>query len=99
MAAIVKESARPLSELLAGFRRYPQVLKNVKVARKPDLSSIPGVAAAARSVETRLGADGRLVLRYSGTEPLARVMIEGPDQPTIEAMASELAGVIAGELG
>jgi phosphoglucosamine mutase len=99
MAAIVSESGRPLSDLLTGFRRYPQVLKNVKVARKPDLFSIPGVAAAARSVESRLGADGRLVLRYSGTEPLARVMIEGPDQPTIEAMASELAGVIAGELG
>jgi phosphoglucosamine mutase len=99
MAAIVRESGRPLSELLSGFRRYPQVLRNVKVARKPDLFSIPGVAAAAHSVETRLGADGRLVLRYSGTEPLARVMIEGPDQPTIEAMASELAGVIAGELG
>ncbi|MES1245480.1 MAG: phosphoglucosamine mutase [Acidobacteriota bacterium] len=99
MAAIVHEAGRPLSELLAGFRRYPQVLKNVKVARKPDLFGIPGIAAAARSVETRLGADGRLVLRYSGTEPLARVMIEGPDQPTIEAMASELAGVIAGELG
>jgi phosphoglucosamine mutase len=99
MAAIVCESGRPLSELLAGFRRYPQVLKNVKVARKPDLLSIPEVAAAAHAVENRLGADGRLVLRYSGTEPLARVMIEGPDQPTIEAMASELAGVIAGELG
>lgn len=99
MAAIVCETRRPLSELLAGFRRYPQVLKNVKVVRKPDLFGIPGIAAAARSVETRLGADGRLVLRYSGTEPLARVMIEGPDQPTIEAMASELAGVIAGELG
>jgi phosphoglucosamine mutase len=99
MAAIVRESGRPFSELLSGFRRYPQVLKNVKVARKPDLFSIPGVAAAAQAVESRLGADGRLVLRYSGTEPLARVMIEGPDQPTIEAMASELAGVIAGELG
>jgi phosphoglucosamine mutase len=99
MASMVHEAGRPFSELLSGFRRYPQVLKNVKVARKPDLFSIPGVAAAAHSVENRLGADGRLVLRYSGTEPLARVMIEGPDQPTIEAMASELAGVIAGELG
>lgn len=98
IAAIVHKAGRPLSELLAGFRRYPQVLKNVRVARKPDLSTIPSVAAAARSVEDRLGADGRLVLRYSGTEPLARVMIEGPDQPTIEAMAAELIGVIQGEL-
>jgi phosphoglucosamine mutase len=99
MARLVHEARRPLSEMLAGFRRYPQVLKNVQVARKPDLFGIPGVAAAARSVEDRLGADGRLVLRYSGTEPLARVMIEGPDQPTIEALAAELADVIVGELG
>jgi phosphoglucosamine mutase len=95
----VRASDRPLSEMLAGFRRYPQVLKNVRVRRKPDLMTVPGVAAAARSVEDRLGADGRLVLRYSGTEPLARVMIEGPDQPTIEALAAELIGVIQGELG
>ena len=99
IAGILHEAGRPMSELLAGFRRYPQVLKNVRVARKPDLATIPSVAAAARSVEDRLGADGRLVLRYSGTEPLARVMIEGPDQPTIEAMAAELIGVIQGELG
>jgi phosphoglucosamine mutase len=99
IAGIVHRAGRPLSELLAGFRRYPQVLKNVRVARKPDLATVPSVAAAARAVEDRLGADGRLVLRYSGTEPLARVMIEGPDQPTIEAMAAELIGVIQGELG
>jgi phosphoglucosamine mutase len=98
VAAMVHASGRPLSALLAGFRRYPQVLKNVRVARKPDLATVPRVAAAAQAVERRLGADGRLVLRYSGTEPLARVMIEGPDQPTIESMAGELAGVIAEEL-
>ncbi|HSN85478.1 MAG TPA: phosphoglucosamine mutase [Thermoanaerobaculia bacterium] len=99
MARLAHDSGRPMSEMLAGFRRYPQVLKNIRVARKPDLSTVPSVAAAAQSVEDRLGADGRLVLRYSGTEPLARVMIEGPDQPTIEAMAAELIGVIQGELG
>jgi phosphoglucosamine mutase len=69
----------------------PPALQTQRVFRFP--------AAAARSVEDRLGADGRLVLRYSGTEPLARVMIEGLDQPTIEAMAAELIGVIQGELG
>jgi phosphoglucosamine mutase len=102
IAAVVKnglKEGRPLSELLAGFRRYPQILKNVRVTRKPDLSGLPRVAAAVRSVEERLGADGRLVLRYSGTEPLARVMIEGPDQPSIEAMAGELAGAIQEEIG
>ncbi len=103
MARIVREegrqAGRPLSELLAGFRRYPQILRNVRVTRKPELSSLPRVAEAVRSVEERLGVDGRLVLRYSGTEPLARVMIEGPDQPSIEAMAGELAGAIQDEIG
>ena len=99
IARIVHEVGRPLSELLAGFRRYPQILQNVRVARKPDLLGLPRVADAVRSVEERLGADGRLVLRYSGTEPLARVMIDGPDQPSIEAMAGELAGAIREEIG
>lgn len=99
IAKIVHDAGRPLSELLAGFRRYPQILQNVRVTRKPDLNGLPRVAAAVRSVEERLGADGRLVLRYSGTEPLARVMIEGPDQPSIEAMAGELAGAIREEIG
>jgi phosphoglucosamine mutase len=99
IAALVHHAARPLSDLLAGFRRYPQVLLNVPVARKPDLDSVPAIAAAARAVERELGADGRLVLRYSGTESLARVMIEGPDQAAIESLATRLAAVIAGELG
>jgi len=99
MAALVHGAGRPLSELLAGFRRYPQTLVNVRVARKPDLATLPRVAAAARAVEDELGADGRLVLRYSGTEPLARVMIEGPDQETIETLAGQLAAVLADELG
>jgi phosphoglucosamine mutase len=98
-AVMVRDAGRPLSELLAGFRRYPQILVNVRVARKPDLATLPRVAAAARAVESELGADGRLVLRYSGTEPLARVMIEGPDQETVESLAARLAGVLADELG
>lgn len=98
-AAMVRDAGRPLSELLAGFRRYPQILVNVRVTRKPDLATLPRVAAAARAVESELGADGRLVLRYSGTEPLARVMIEGPNQETIESLAARLAGVLADELG
>lgn len=99
VASLVHRAGRSLSELLAGFRRYPQTLVNVRVASKPDLAALPRVAAAARDVERELGADGRLVLRYSGTEPLARVMIEGPDQDTIEKLADGLAAVIAEELG
>jgi phosphoglucosamine mutase len=99
MARLVHEARRPVSRMLAGFRRYPQILLNVRVTRKPDLATLPRVAATARAVEERLGEEGRLVLRYSGTEPLARVMIEGPDQPTVDALAGELAGVIAEEIG
>src|SRR5260370_19445467 len=99
MAYLVAGSRRPLSELLAGFRRFPQVLLNVPVARKVDLSSLPAVTRATQSVEERLGSDGRLVLRYSGTGPLARVMIEGPEPGAIEAMAEDLAAAIRAESG
>jgi phosphoglucosamine mutase len=99
MAALRQQAGRSLSALLAPFRRYPQVLLNVEVARKADFATLPAVAAAARSVEERLGEDGRLVLRYSGTEPLARIMIEGPEQGMIDALAAELAAAIRGELG
>ena len=57
------------------------------------------MTSTASSVKERLGDDGRLVLRYSGTEPLARIMIEGPEQVTIDALAEELAVAIRGELG
>jgi phosphoglucosamine mutase len=99
MAGLRQQAGQPLSTMLAPFRRYPQVLLNVKVARKVDFAALPVVTAAARSVEERLGDDGRLVLRYSGTEPLARIMIEGPDQGMIDSLAEELAAAIRGELG
>jgi phosphoglucosamine mutase len=99
LATVVRASGRGLSELLAPFRRYPQVLLNVPVGRKPDLATLPAVAAAAERVERTLGDDGRLVLRYSGTEPLARVMIEGPEQGQVAALAEELAAAIRAEIG
>ncbi|MEO8276265.1 MAG: phosphoglucosamine mutase [Thermoanaerobaculia bacterium] len=88
-----------VTRTLAEFRRFPQVLLNVPVARKPELGGMPAVAAAARAVEGRLGESGRLVLRYSGTEPLARIMIEGPDESSIAALAEELAQVLRREIG
>ncbi len=99
MAFVRHQDGRPLSRMLAPFRRYPQVLLNVRVQRKVDFKALPSVTTTARSVEERLGDDGRLVLRYSGTEPLARIMIEGPEQGTIDALAEELAVAIRGELG
>lgn len=99
MAFLRHQDGRPLSEMLAPFRRYPQVLLNVRVKQKVGFESLPSVMTTARSVEERLGDDGRLVLRYSGTEPLARIMIEGPEQAAIDALAEEIATAIRGELG
>ena len=99
VAAIVRRAGRPLSALLAPFRRFPQLLVNVRVAAKPPFESLPRVAAAARAVEAKLGDEGRLVLRYSGTELLARVMVEGADQAVIETLAEKLAAAIRAEIG
>lgn len=97
-ARAVREG-RTLSAELAGFRRFPQVLLNVRVARKPPFSELARVAAEAHRVEEALGAQGRLVLRYSGTEPLARIMIEGADEGAIGALAGTLAAAIRQEIG
>ena len=99
IASILKHEAKPLSQLLAPFVRFPQVLINVRVTSKPPLESLPSVAAVAREVAVRLGNRGRLVLRYSGTEPLARVMIEGENQGEIDELASRLIGAIREEIG
>ncbi len=99
VAGYCSKSASPLSAMLEGFRRFPQVLQNVRVTSKPDLTSLPSVAAAVEEVESLLGEQGRLVVRYSGTEPLARVMIEGPDQETITALADKIVVAIRTEIG
>ena len=99
LCRLVVRGARPVSELLAGFERFPQLLLNVRVARKVPFAELPTVAAAARRAEATLGRDGRLVLRYSGTEPLARVMLEGPDALLIETLGDELATAITGAVG
>jgi phosphoglucosamine mutase len=98
MRAVV-ESGRPLGELTEGFTRYPQILVNVRVREKLPFEEVEEVADAARGVRERLGDAGRLLLRYSGTEPLARVMIEGRSQEEIDALAEGLAGVIRRRLG
>ncbi len=96
---VMRESGLPLSELAAPYRPFPQVLLNVLVRSKPALSSLPGLSSACARVEAELGEDGRVLLRYSGTESLARVMVEGPDLDRIRAQAKELASVIAAEIG
>jgi phosphoglucosamine mutase len=98
LEAMLEENSKA-SELCRGFTRFPQTLRSVKVKKKvpfDDLSAVKDVVAA---IEKRLEGNGRLLLRYSGTEPLARVMIEGLDRMEIEKMAEQLIGAIQKELG
>lgn len=92
------ETKKSLSELTAGFQRFPQILVNVKVKEKRPFEEVKEIAEAANKVEAELGSKGRLLLRYSGTENLARVMIEGEDQIEIERQANWLADVIKNAL-
>lgn len=93
------ENQRPLSEITSGFTRYPQILVNVKVREKRPFDEVAAISEAAKTVERQLGTNGRLLLRYSGTENLARVMIEGEDQAVIDGHANQLAEVIRANLG
>ncbi|MEO6051801.1 MAG: phosphoglucosamine mutase [Pyrinomonadaceae bacterium] len=95
----ITEKKISLSRATDGFVRYPQILINVKVAEKRPFSDVPEIASAARQVESELHGEGRLLLRYSGTENLARVMIEGKDQVSIETQARRLISVIENTLG
>jgi phosphoglucosamine mutase len=95
----MQDSQQPLHLLTEDFVRYPQTLVNVPVSEKRPFAEVPEIADAARRVEAHLAEEGRLLLRYSGTEPLARVMIEGRQQEEIEALAAELAAVIERSLG
>jgi phosphoglucosamine mutase len=92
--AVMLESQKPLSELRRVMTRYPQVLVNLKVKEKKPLGELADVSAAIAKVEKVLGGDGRVLVRYSGTEPKARVMVEGPDEAIIKAYADEIARAI-----
>lgn len=96
---VMREEKMSLSELTRGMQRYPQLLVNVRVIEKRPFDELSEVQRVAREIEAELGDRGRLLLRYSGTEPLARVMIEGEDQTTIKAQADRLAETIRRELG
>ena len=98
MRAMTDEK-RALHELMQGFQTFPQTLVNVVVKVKQPFREVPDILQAAQNIEAELGLRGRLLLRYSGTEPLARVMIEGENQVEIEKHAGELAGVIQKTLG
>ena len=91
--AMIEES-KPLSELCKIMTIFPQLLINVNVSRKPDLKSIPNIKDAITSVETALGQKGRVVVRYSGTQPICRIMVEGPTTEETRKYCRQLADII-----
>jgi phosphoglucosamine mutase len=91
---VMAATGRELADLASQLTTYPQILLNVRVQAKRDLAEVPPVAAVMADVERRLGDTGRLLVRYSGTEPLLRIMLEGQDHDQIRAWAEEIAAEV-----
>ncbi|MDD5245209.1 MAG: phosphoglucosamine mutase [Syntrophorhabdaceae bacterium] len=98
IAAMVR-SGKPLSELAKMVDIYPQKLINVDVQSKPDVATVPRIIEVIRRVEKELGDDGRVLVRYSGTQNMCRVMVEGPSDGVTEKYCEEIADVIKNALG
>jgi phosphoglucosamine mutase len=99
MLRLLSETRAPADELVREYKPFPQIIRNVRVKAKPPFESIPEVARALDLSRVYLGDRGRVVLRYSGTEPLARVMVEGEQMAIVERHAAEIAEAIGKALG
>jgi len=97
--AIMQRTGKTLSELAEVMISLPQVLLNVRVKERRDISQIPEVQKVIDAVEAKLGDNGRVLIRYSGTEPLLRIMLEGQDKYQITQMAHEIGDAIEQHLG
>jgi len=95
----IKFYDRDLSELANEIELFPQEMKNVTVLKRVPFEEIPEIKKAMSSAEEKLGKEGRILLRYSGTEPLARVMVEGRDQKLVNTLCQELSDVVKKTLG
>jgi phosphoglucosamine mutase len=96
---VVCDSGKTLDELVSGFVIYPQVIVNVRVAARRPISELPVVQSAIDAAEREFDGVGRVLVRFSGTEPLARVMVEGPERAQVERIAHAIANAVRGELG
>jgi len=94
----MRNSSQSLAEIKSGMKKFPQVMINVRAGQKFDLAAYPQIASAIKSTEDKLGAQGRVLLRPSGTEPLVRVMLEGADAALVKPLAIELAAVVEAAL-
>lgn len=97
--AIMQRSGRSLSDLAQVMTALPQVLVNVRIKKRRALTEVPEVSKVIKAVEDELGSDGRVLIRYSGTEPLLRIMLEGPEQARICSLANDIAESIEIYLG
>ena len=97
--SLMKRTGRPLSDLARCMTAVPQVLLGVPVKQKPDLSTLPDVQSAIKAAEVKLNGTGRVLVRYSGTEPLLRIMVEGEQDAMIRSVADDLVGVVRTHLG
>jgi phosphoglucosamine mutase len=95
----MEEESKPLSELCKIMKVFPQVLINVDVERKPDLENVPAIKDAIESVEKKLGGKGRVVVRYSGTQSICRIMVEGPTIDETRKYCQQLADIVKITLG
>ena len=99
LLSVMVQSQKPISELAACMEVFPQAQLGLQVKSKPELGSLPSVMQAIRDVEKKLGKDGRVLVRYSGTEPKVRVLVEGPDQRTIEGFANQIGAELKRAIG
>ncbi len=97
--SIMIEKDMPLSELAQMVKKYPQCLINVPVKSKPPLETLKGVQETVQSVEKELGDSGRVLVRYSGTEKICRVMVEGPVMKTVENLTKKIASAVQEDIG
>ena len=97
--AIMKRKERPLDELAKVMEPLPQVLYNVEVKEKKDLSEIPEIEGKIKGIEKSLGHSGRILIRYSGTEPLLRIMVEGEDETKLHQYAQDLVELVKKHIG
>lgn len=99
MLSLLKRTKKPLSELAQAMTAVPQVLINIQVRQKPVLETIPDVDRAIQECHRRLNGSGRVVIRYSGTEPLLRIMVEGEQSTLVNEIAEDLARVVREHIG
>lgn len=98
-ADMIKKKDKPLSQILPKIEMFPQILRNVRIAEREPPDSIPGLSEAREQFERHLGKGGRIHIRYSGTEPLVRVLVEGENAHMVEETADRIAGIIERRLG